>query len=81
MAHVPHDLVAGRVEAVAERDGQLDHAQPAPMCPPVWGHDVDQPAPHLVGKGLELVSGKPLDVRGTGDRLKERHFLAFSSAW
>jgi len=49
------------------------------MCPPVWDTTSIQPAPHLVGKGLELVSGKPLDVRGTGDRLKERHFLAFSS--
>src|SRR5207244_6846168 len=27
MPHVPHDLVAGRVEAVAQRHGQLAYAQ------------------------------------------------------
>src|SRR3989441_9392092 len=73
MAHVPHDLVAGRVEAVPQRHGQLDYAQARADVTAGLRDDVDQPAAHLVREGLELVPGKPLDVRRTGDRLKERH--------
>src|SRR3989441_11343301 len=79
MAHVPHDLVAGRVEAVPQRHGQLDYARAGADVTAGLRDDVDQPAAHLVREGLELVPGKPLDVRRTGDRLKERHG-ALSSA-
>jgi hypothetical protein len=36
------------------------------------GDDVDQATPDLVRERLELIPGQPLDVRRTGDRLKER---------
>jgi len=43
------------------------------MCPPVGTRRRSAgAAPRR--RGLELVSGKPLDVRGTGDRLKENIF-------
>ena len=62
MAHVPHDLVARRVEAVAERNGQLDHAQAGADVTAGLGNDVDQPAAHLVGEGLELVAPQAPDI-------------------
>src|SRR5207244_12291173 len=79
MAHVPHDLVAGRVEAVPQRHGQLDYAQAGADVTAGLRDDVDQPAAHLVRERLELVARQALDVRRTYDRLKERHG-ALSSA-
>src|SRR2546426_2142867 len=73
MAHIPHDLVAGRVEAVAERHGQLDHAQAGADVTAGLGDDVDQPSAHLVREGLQPVAPQAPDVCGTYDRLKERH--------
>ena len=70
VAHVPHDLVAWRVEAVGERHGQLDHAEAGTDVTARLGYDVDQPASDFVGEGLELVLRKSLDVCGTCDRLK-----------
>ncbi len=56
VADVPHDPVAGGVEAVAQRHRQLDHAQPRADMAAGLGHDLDQPVAHLVGEGLELVA-------------------------
>src|SRR3989454_6467753 len=73
MAHVPHDLVAGRVEAVPQRHGQLDYAQAGADVTAGLRDDVDQPAAHLVREGLELVARQAPDVFGSTDELKQRH--------
>src|SRR5204863_8837089 len=70
---VPHDLVPWGIEAVAQRHRELDHAQPGADVPTGLRHDVDQAPADFVRERLELLFRKPSDVRGTGDRLKERH--------
>src|SRR5206468_2686468 len=70
VAHVPHDAIARRVEAVAQGDGELDDAQPGPDVPPRLRDDLDQAAAHLVGEGLELVARQAPDILGTPNGLK-----------
>src|SRR2546425_573713 len=73
MAHVPYDLVARRVEAVAKRDGQLDHSQAGADVPAGLGHDVDQPAAHLVREGLQLILRQRPDVFRSVNPLEQCH--------
>ena len=42
VAHIPDDLVFGRVEHVVQRHRQLHHAQAGPKVPASLGHGVDQ---------------------------------------
>jgi len=70
MPDIPHDFVAWRVEAVAECDGQLDHAQAGTDVTAGLGDDVDQPAAHLVGQELELVALQSPDILRSPNELK-----------
>ena len=56
MAHVPDHLVAGRVELIEQRDGQLDHAQARADVAARDGAALDQPVTDLLCQLGELVA-------------------------
>jgi len=70
VSHVPHDLVARGVEAVTQRHGELDDAEPGADVAPGLRDHVDQTTAHLVGERLELGAVQAPDVLRTSDGLK-----------
>ena len=73
VADVPHDLIAGRVERVVERDGQLDDSEPGADVASGARADVDQPRANVVGQVAKLVAAHPADVRGRRDAVEDAH--------
>src|SRR6266511_1516493 len=72
MADVPDDLVARRVEGRAERNRQLDHAEPRADVATRLGDDIDEALGHFIGQRLQLLRRQRLDVRGTVDRFENQ---------
>jgi len=59
---VPDDLVAGRVEHVVQRQGQLHHAEVRGEVAAVLGHHLDEQIADLLGQDVHLLEGELLQV-------------------
>ena len=73
MPHIPQDLVAWRLEAIQEGDGQLDHTEPRTDVSTGFGDDVDEPFTHFVSQLLELFVWNAPNVFGAVNGFQERH--------
>ena len=78
MAHVPDDLVAGRIELVEQRDGQLDHAEAGADMATGDGAALDQPVADLLGQLGKLVAAEALQVGGAVDGREQGHVVSES---
>src|SRR5213594_3884163 len=54
MAYVPDEFILGRAENVVQGEGQLDDAKIGPEMAAVFGQNVDQLLPDLLGQLLKL---------------------------
>ena len=64
--HVPHQLVARRVEHVVQRDRELHHAEPRADVAAGARARIDERRAHVVGQRAQLVAGERLQVGGIG---------------
>ena len=62
MADVPDQFVAGRVEYIMQRDGELDHAKRRSQMPTGHRHCRDDLLAELVGKLRQLIFRQPTEV-------------------
>ena len=72
VAHVPDQAVAGRVEHVVKRHGQLDHAEPCAEMAAGHRDGVDGLGPQLFRNLLELLDGKAAEVFGAVHAIQMR---------
>ena len=75
MAHVPDDLVTGRVEFVEQRDGELDAAEARADVPAGDGARFDEPVADLLGELRKLLAAEALEVLGAVNACQECHAL------
>jgi hypothetical protein len=70
--HVPHDLVARRVEQAVHGDRDLARPQVRAEVPPDLAHRVDEQLAHLLREALQLVLGQAVQVLRAVDAVEER---------
>ena len=73
VAHVPDDLVTGRVEFVEQRDGELDAAEARADVPAGDGARFDEPVADLLGELRKLLAAEALEVLGAVNACQECH--------
>ena len=73
VADVPDDLVAGGVELVEQRDGQLDHAEAGADVAAGDRAALDQALADLLGQLGKLVAAEALQVGGAVDGREQGH--------
>jgi hypothetical protein len=56
VAHIPYYLIAGRIEAVMQGNGKLDHSEARGKMTAGLGDHRDDCLPYLLGKQSELRS-------------------------
>ncbi len=71
MAHVPEDLVFGRVQQRVQRDRQLAGAEVGAEVPADLAHRVDDVRAHLLREVRELLLGETVQVLRALDPLEQ----------
>jgi hypothetical protein len=72
MADVPDEAVAGCVEYIVKRDGQLDDAQSRTEMAAGLGDGVNGFGPQFVGKLLKLIGRQVFEVVRKKDAVEQR---------
>jgi len=70
--HPRRSCSRGDSKAGAERDRQLDHAEPGADVATRLGTTSIEALPHFIGQLLQLLRRQRLDVRGTVDRFENQ---------
>ena len=72
VADIPDQRVAGRIEHVMDRGGQLDHAEPRAEMAAGHAHRGDHLGPQLVGELAELAGLEAAELIGGIDGIEQR---------
>jgi hypothetical protein len=73
VAHVPDDLVTGRIEHPVERERQLDDAEVRRQVSRAPRHGLDDDVAQLGSKRFELRTRERLQIGGRVDALEQAH--------
>ena len=75
VAHIPDDLVSGRIENIMKGDRQFHHTQVRGQVPPGSRHGFNDLAAHLGGQSAHIVERQLFEVRRAVDLAQKGVFL------